>query len=247
MRVTDRCTVIIAAPESLPGLRASAPDEPDIEVLEFADTDALKALEVITNRRPAHVFVESTFAQTARGAALIKRIKADPTLSRSWVHVVTPVEIQPEETLFDSETPLDGSDRPGEPAGGHSSNDPGAPAPVASEPLIAAPILDQWGTRRAPRYAIAGRVDTAVDGKTAALLNLSTVGAQIVSATVLKPNQRVRVALVDAHGVLRFRATVAWAAFEIDPAEGPRYRAGLDFLDADGAAVDAFGARHRQS
>jgi hypothetical protein len=236
MRVTDRCTVIIAAPESLPALRAAAPDEPDIEVLEFADTDALKALEVITNRRPAHVFVENTFAQTARGAALIKRIKADPTLGRSWVHVVTPVE-----------APVDGDDELSEPVGHAPADEAPASFLSAAEPSIAAALLDQWGTRRAPRYAIAGRVEMAVDGKTATLVNLSAVGAQIVSTTVLKPNQRVRVALVDAHGILRFRASVVWAAFEIDPEEGPRYRAGLDFLDADGAAVDAFGARHHQS
>jgi hypothetical protein len=40
---------------------------------------------------------------------------------------------------------------------------------------------------------------------------------------------------------------VAWAAFEIDQQEGPHYRAGLDFLDANGIAVDAYCARHRQA
>ena len=37
----------------------------------------------------------------------------------------------------------------------------------------------------------------AVDGNPAALIDLSTVGAQVVSATVLKPNQRVRVIMGD--------------------------------------------------
>ena len=115
------------------------------------------------------------------------------------------------------------------------------------EPASGAPLLDQWGTRRAARYAINGRVEVAVDGKQTQLVNLSTVGAQVVSTTVLKPNQRVRVALIDAHGVIRFGATVAWASFEIDPGQGPRYRAGLDFIDADAAAVDAYGVRHRRT
>ena len=33
---------------------------------------------------------------------------------------------------------------------------------------------------------------------------------------------------------------MAWASFEIPPNGGPRYRAGIEFLDADGSAVDAY-------
>jgi hypothetical protein len=40
-------------------------------------------------------------------------------------------------------------------------------------------------------------------------------------------------------------AAVAWAKFEIPPGSGPRYRAGLDFVDADHRAVDAYCARHK--
>ena len=54
-----------------------------------------------------------------------------------------------------------------------------------------------------------------LDGNAARLVDLSEVGAQVVSSTVLKPNQRVRVALTDDHGALRFNAAVAWASFEI--------------------------------
>ena len=86
-----------------------------------------------------------------------------------------------------------------------------------------------------------------VDGTGATLIDLSTVGAQVVSAAALKPNQRVRIALVDQTSSLRFNAAVAWAKFEIPPGSGPRYRAGLDFIDADQTAVDAFCTRHKTS
>ena len=92
---------------------------------------------------------------------------------------------------------------------------------------------------------MAHRVDILLDGNPATLLDLSTCGAQMVSPTILRPNQRVRMALTDESGVIRFTASVAWAAFEIPPKSGPRYRAGLDFLDADAAAVGAFCERHR--
>jgi hypothetical protein len=45
---------------------------------------------------------------------------------------------------------------------------------------------------------------------------------------------------------VRFNASVAWASFEIPPRSDPRYRAGLEFLDADQGAVGAFCVRHRQ-
>jgi len=47
----------------------------------------------------------------------------------------------------------------------------------------------------------------------------------------LKPNQRVRLWLHDPTRPIRFSGSVAWAAFEI-PKTGPRYRAGIEFVDA---------------
>jgi hypothetical protein len=94
---------------------------------------------------------------------------------------------------------------------------------------------------------MAGEIGMLLDGNAARLVDLSEVGAQVVSSTVLKPNQRVRVALNDDHGALRFNAAIAWASFEIPPAHGPQYRAGVSFVDADRGAVGAFCMRHKQS
>lgn len=107
------------------------------------------------------------------------------------------------------------------------------------------PALDQRGTRRAQRSKMAARVDVLLDGKTAALIDLSIVGAQVVSASMLKPNQPLGVTLKDEVADVRFNASVAWTSFEIPPNSGPRYRAGINFTDADAAAVDAYCARHK--
>src|SRR3954471_20697485 len=56
--------------------------------MAFADTDALRALEAITRHRPSLVVLESAFAATSRGTALVNRIKADPSLSACEVRVV---------------------------------------------------------------------------------------------------------------------------------------------------------------
>ena len=45
---------------------------------------------------------------------------------------------------------------------------------------------------------------------------------------------------------MRFNASVAWASFEIPPGSGPRYRAGIDFVEPTAAAVDAY-LRHKVS
>lgn len=73
-----------------------------------------------------------------------------------------------------------------------------------------------------------------IDGKEAALVDLSEGGAQVLSPQVLRPNQKLRVSLpLEPDG--RLRATVAWAFFELPkgPAPAPRYRAGLEFNDTD--------------
>jgi hypothetical protein len=215
----DSCTVIIAAADLLPSLKQRITPDAHGELIEFTDADALRALEVITKRRPRVVTLERQFAATPRGAALINRIKADPALRQSEIHIVS----------HDSDHVIVSPRKPAK-----------AEAALTRQ-------LDQRGTRRAARFKVASAVGTLLDGNAATLVDLSTIGAQVVSSVVLKPSQRVRMALNDDHGSLRFNALVAWASFEIPPRSGPRYRAGIEFVDADGAAVDGFCRRHKMT
>jgi hypothetical protein len=86
--------------------------------------------------------------------------------------------------------------------------------------------------------------EVQVDGASAEIIDLSVIGAQIVSQSTLRPQQRVRITLTDDGGVVRINAAVAWASFEI-PKSTPRYRAGIEFTDAQAAAVEAFAKRHQ--
>lgn len=197
------------------------------ELLTFTDTDALRALEVITARRPGVVTLERLFAATPRGAALINRIKADATLMRAEIRVLS-------HNVIADVPPVGRSDD-----GGSLVRAASAPTAASGRPL------DLSGTRSAPRFSVAESVDATVDGNSVALIDLSSCGAQVVSTTVLKPNQRVRMTLTDNQGSVRLKATVAWASFEIPPNSAPRYRAGLDFAGADAAAIDDYCARHK--
>ena len=203
---------MVAASDLLPGLKARAGANGG-ELLTFTDAEALTALHTIVKRRPQVVALERMFAVTPRGAALINRIKADPSLRDAEIRVMA-----------------------------HNS-DYTRVVPRAAP--TGAPALDQRGTRRAPRFKMAERTVVTLDGRSGTVIDLSTVGAQVVSPGGLKPNQRVAVALIDERARLKFNASVAWTSFEMSPSGAPRYRAGINFEDADPAAVEAFGARHR--
>jgi PilZ domain-containing protein len=220
----DVCTVVIGAQNRLDELRKHAASRG--EVLLFADTDALNALETITKRRPQVITLERLFAATSRGAALINRIKADPSLSASEIRVIS------HDGEYSRVSPRRGA------AAAAALAETTAPA---SRPVQQ---LDWRGTRRAPRYKMADKTEAQVDGAPAKLVDLSRIGAQVVAQSALKPNQRVRITLLDEAGVLRFNASVAWAAFEI-PKGVTRYRAGVEFTDANADAVEAFALRHK--
>ena len=215
-------TVLIAASEHLGPLKERGDFK---NALTFADRDALRALEAITRQRPAVVALERTFASTSRGAALINRLKADPSLSKCEIKIVS-ADAESGEAPEVAAPPVEA---------------PPAPAPP---PVPAAP-LDQRGTRRAPRFKIVENVEVLVDGNPAMLVDLSVVGAQVVSPTILKPNQRVRMSLPDSSRSLRFSAGVAWAAFEM-PKSGVQYRAGIEFYDADAKGVGKFIDKKKQ-
>jgi hypothetical protein len=191
-------------------------------VLAFADTEALRALDAITRQRPGIVALERMFAASSRGAALINRIKADPALTACEIRIVAHDDM-PSRVVSRAD----------------------APVVIASEEEPAPP-LDQRGTRRASRVRIADNVEVTVDGNTARLIDLSLIGAQVVSQVILRPNQRVRLTVPDSPRAVRISASVAWASFEMPKGTpAPQYRAGLNFLDADADALQQFMDRNK--
>lgn len=208
-------TVLIAASEHLAALQQHT----DLTGAEaFADTDAIKALDTITRQRPSLIALEKVFAASARGAAFINRIKADPALAACEIRIV-----EPGASASASSRPANG--------GGATAVAVDATAAV-SPPAYTPP-------RRAPRTDVTKPIEVLVDGNPATLVNISVVGAQVVSLTSLRPNQRVRMSLIETDRPIRFNGMVAWSSFEM-PREGPRYRAGIDFFDAAPDTVARF-------
>jgi hypothetical protein len=214
--MSDSCIVLVAEGHVLPVLeRRFSSGSP---LLSFTGSDAVAALQAILGQRPGLVVLERVFAATPRGTALISRIKADPSLESVEIRVVS------------HDSPYSRTVRRGRAAP--------PTAPAVPEP---APKLDPTGTRRVPRFRMRKGLEARIDGSGAELLDLSTLGAQVLSPTVLRPNQRVQIAFADATGAVACRAVIAWARYE-RPEKGaePCYRAGLQFLDAAAEDVDAF-------
>ena len=100
---------------------------------------------------------------------------------------------------------------------------------IKGDPALTGTEIRIVYSRRAPRFKVISEMHVVIDGNPARVIDLSMIGAQVVSSTSLRPNQRIRVSLESDQRV-RFNAAVAWATFEL-PIEGPRYRAGIHFHD----------------
>lgn len=229
-------SVIIAALNLTPSLCERLADEG--ELLTFADTEPIQALQTILEQHPRLIVLERLFAATPRGAALINRIKTDPQVSQAEIRVMShtgdytrvvsrgavaePAVVAPPVYAGSTES---------------REYESGAQVSVEDTPRQ----LDWHGTRRAARFRIRQGVEIQLDGNPANLVDLSVMGAQVISATILRPNQRVRISVPTDDFVMRFRGAVAWAKFELPrPTEAPRYRAGVEFADADAAAMDEY-------
>jgi len=225
--------LVIAAENLMPGLRERLKVEG--EIVGFSDTEPIQALQAIMDQRPSLVVLERLFAATPRGAALINRIKSDPQLANAEVRVMSHTGDYSRQVVKPSIVPA------AQPVGAGAQSSSTVATEDAPRPL------DWHGTRRAPRFRLRGAVELQLDGNPAAIIDLSTVGAQVISPTVLRPNQKVRITVPNDDFVLRFRGAIAWAKFELPrpPVTAPQYRAGVEFTDGDATAIDKVIERNR--
>lgn len=152
--------VLIGPPDHLQALKER---ETRGDALAFSDAEALRALDAITRQRPGVVILERSFAATSRGAALVNRIKADPSLAGCAIEVVA-------HEAGSAPAPRSGGD-----AVAVATVSAPAPALAAAAVQVApAAPLDQRGTRRAPRFKMAGGVEVQIDGNSATLIDSST-------------------------------------------------------------------------
>jgi hypothetical protein len=209
--------VLIAAPELIPALRERLGGN-DEELLTFADSEPLLALQAIAADRPPIVALERLFAASPRGAALITRIKADRALDACEIRILSH---DSDYTRVSPRTPA-------------NSTPPPRPARVYRR----ASRLDT-GTRRVDRFRMRADVSMMLENRPAFVVDLSELGTQVLAHASLKPKQHVH-ALLDPGGLeLELEGTVVWVQVE---RVGGRtaYRAGIEFEAPDRPAIARF-------
>ena len=181
----------------MPALHERLADEG--ELLTFADTEPIQALQAILEQRPRLIVLERLFAATPRGAALINRIKTDPQVSHAEVRVMSHTGDYSRQVAKPSKVE---ARRRRSPAAAESREH----EPTTRRLRSTSRHGSSTGTARGARRAIAcGQgVEIQLDGNPASVVDLSVVGAQVISSTILRPNQRVR----DQHADRRFRDAV---------------------------------------
>jgi len=100
-------------------------------------------------------------------------------------------------------------------------------------------------TRQAPRSKIQEGTNVTVDGAKSTLVDLSILGAQVLSPRAIKPNRSVRLQLPNDGGGLSCEARVVWVLVEqCQGNKNPVYRAGVQFTRVDTPQIEAFFSQH---
>src|SRR5436190_15860228 len=163
--------LVIAAENLMPALRERV--KVDGEIATFSDTEPIQALQAIMAERPGLVVLERLFAATPRGAALINRIKSDPQLAHVEVRVLSHTGDYSRQVVKPSVVLAPEA----QPVGARGAQTGAAGVATADTPRQ----IDWHGTRRAPRFRVRNGIELQLDGNPAAVIDLSTVGAQVIS------------------------------------------------------------------
>ena len=106
------------------------------------------------------------------------------------------------------------------------------------------PAVQYSPARQARRLKMREGIEVVLDGSSSSLVDLSSIGAQILSPLALRPNRVVKLTLRGGESALAGKVRVMWARFEPQGPVAAQYRVGVKFTDVERNAVDDFMAKH---
>ena len=228
-------TIIVADAARIPAIRDGAllPGR----MMYFTASNVASAMDTIRAHQPKLVVVDALFARTPPGVAFVERVE-QLAIPQSDVRLVVQLEgrwvTAPRTSVPEPVSvsrPVAVASKP-------------AVVVASAPPMIAAPAA-ALNTRRAPRFLVRDAVNAVVENGSANLVDISVLGAQIVSEPVLRPRQKIRIALPDTGDMLQVMAQVAWSTFEKPVlVMAAHYRAGIEFTDAAQQALEDYRRRH---
>jgi PilZ domain len=227
-------TVVIADAAQTLAIRAGLPLAG--RVTWFTGGNLFAAHESIQMHHPKLIAVEAGFAQTTPGQEFLARIER-LAIPGSAIQLVVRAQGRW------ATTPYAGQLASAESQAAAGRTERG----VAAVPRLAAIAAQMKGanTRRASRFKILESLNAVVENGQATLVNMSILGAQVVSQPALRPTHTVKIVLPDADEMVHLTAHVAWATFEqTQPGTAPHYRAGMEFTDAAKEILEDYCRRH---
>lgn len=205
--------------------------------LHFTTGNLTAALESIRTNQPRLVAVDALWAQTPPGVAFLERVEL-LAIADEDIRLIARLEGRWVTT-------------PRRSAAGAVTVTRPVVAAVPAPAIVAAPAravvaaqMEAISTRRAPRFLVRDPLDAVVESGAASLIDISVLGAQVVSRPVLRPNQKIKITLPDTGDMLHVMAHVAWSTFEKPLVADAQYRAGLEFTGAAQQALEDYRRRH---
>jgi hypothetical protein len=228
-------TIIVADAARIPAIRDGVLLTG--RMMYFTASNVASAMDTIRAHQPKLVVVDALFARTPPGVAFVERVE-QLAIPQGDIRLVVQLEGRWVTAPRSSAAEPVSVSRPAAVA----SKPAVVVAPAA--PMIAAPTA-ALNTRRAPRFLVRDAVNAVVENGSANLVDISVLGAQIVSGPVLRPRQKIKIALPDTGDMLQVMAQVAWSTFEKPVlVMAAHYRAGIEFTDAAQQALEDYRRRH---
>lgn len=175
-------------------------DDPT-ELIAIADSDAHHAADIIRQHGAHVVVLEQIFAVSAGGRALLSDLRSNPHLEHLEIRML----------------PEDRADFVSREASSQTLARMSTP-------------LGRQPSRRARRLKMRHGTTAVLDGVGVEIIELSTSGLQVVSSTIVKPHQAVRVVIRRADESHRAAGIVIWSRAELT-VDGLMYHAGISFND----------------
>jgi hypothetical protein len=224
--------VVVADAMQTPAIRGGWPLSG--RVMWFNEGNLGAALDSIRMNHPKLVAVEAAFAERPQGQVFLSRLE-QLAIRGSAIQLV----VRTNGTW--ATTPYAG------PTAAPESRAVGSTVPpaVVAGPSAVAAQTKAANTRRAQRFKLLESLNAVVEDGQANLVNISIIGAQVVSPSVIRPTQKVKIMLPDAKDMVQLSGHVAWSTFErIQLQTEPYYRAGMEFTDAAQEILEDYCRRH---
>ena len=240
-----RAAVFLVGPSSLTGWRARGLDSAaDIRKLVILRSNESPLTRAVAERKPVYVTAtpNAPLAGLLGRSDSVTRVVAMPVLAGEQVIAVAYAED------VDDRTPFPGvACKIAEMLIDHAmlrlttkrttvehSSTPHAAQPDAYSPA-----------RQARRLKVQKGIDVTLDGAESSLVDLSSIGAQILSPLAMPPNRLVKMTLRTKDAALACKGRVMWARFEQPRGTAAaRYRVGVKFTDIEAKALEKLMSRH---